>query len=368
MPPVAFDYLLRLRRVAERAAEAGLDAVLVAPGPDLMYLAGYDPPPLERPTVLVVRPDADPVLVVPELERPRAEASPVGRAVHIEGWNDGDDPYELLGSHLAADGRFAVSDRMWASHLIALQTDRPEAFFGTASSILAPLRARKDQGEIQLLRRAARGADHAFNRIARDGLEGRTELEVARSVAAYLREEGHESVSFAIVASGPNGASPHHQPGDRGIRDGDSVVMDFGGRIHGYFSDISRTIVVGPPSDEVEEVHEIVRRAQDAAFLTATAGVPAEEVDRAARAVIEEAGYAETFVHRTGHGIGLEEHEAPYIVRGNDEPLREGMCFSLEPGIYLPGKFGVRIEDIVAVTAEGPVRLNHATRDLLAVG
>jgi Xaa-Pro aminopeptidase len=365
---VAFDYLQRIRRAAERTAEAGLDGVLVAPGPDLLYLAGYDPPPLERLTALIVRPGSDPLLVVPELERPRAEASPVSKALSIAGWPDGEDPYELVAAELTAEGAFAISDRMWASHLIALQSYRPEATFGTASAILAPLRARKDTGEIQLLRRAARGADHTFNRIAQEGLEGRTEVDVARSLATYLEEEGHESVAFTIVASGPNAASPHHEPGDRGIRDGDSVVMDFGGRVHGYCSDITRTIVVGPPSDEVEEVHEIVRRAQDAAFAVVAPGVPAEEVDRAARAVIEQAGYGEAFVHRTGHGIGLEEHEAPYIVRGNAEPLQEGMCFSLEPGIYLPGKFGVRIEDIVAVTADAAVRLNHATRDLLAVG
>lgn len=365
---MAFDYPLRIRRAAERTAEAGLEGLLVAPGPDLLYLAGYDPPPLERLTALIIRPDRDPVLVVPELERPRGEASPVGRTIDIESWSDGDDPYEVVAAALPAGGAFAVSDRMWASHLIALQSCRPETTFGSASGILAPLRARKDSGEIQLLRRAARGADHTFNRIAHEGLEGRTELDVARSLATYLEEEGHESVAFTIVASGPNGASPHHEPGDRGIRDGDSVVMDFGGRVRGYCSDITRTIVVGPPSEEVGEVHEIVRRAQDAAFGVVAPGVPAEDVDQAARAVIEQAGYGEAFVHRTGHGIGLEEHEAPYIVRGNAEPLQEGMCFSLEPGIYLPGKFGVRIEDIVAVTADGTVRLNHATRDLLAVG
>jgi D-alanyl-D-alanine dipeptidase len=365
---VAFDFLQRLRRASECTAEASLDGLLVATGPDLLYLTGYDPPPLERLTALVIRPGRDPLLLVPELERQRAEASPVGRAVDIECWSDGDDPYQLVGALLPAEGTFAVSDRMWASHLIGLQANRPDGTFGTASGVLTPLRARKDHGEIQLLRRAARGADHAFNRIAREALQGRTELDVARSLATYLEEEGHESVAFTIVAAGPNGASPHHEPGDRGIRDGDSVVMDFGGRVHRYCSDITRTIVVGPPSEELEEVHEIVRRAQDAALRAVAPGVPAEEVDRAARAVIEEAGYGDAFVHRTGHGIGLEEHEAPFIVRGNAEPLQEGMCFSVEPGIYLEGRFGVRIEDIVAVTADGAVRLNHATRDLLAVG
>jgi Xaa-Pro aminopeptidase len=364
---VAFDHLARLERAGSRANEAGLDGLILSPGPDLFYLAGYEPPPLERLTALVVR-DGEPTLLVPELERQRAAAAPVGGSIDIVTWADGQDPYEAVGRMLPAGGRFGVSDRMWAAHLLALQAAVSEVTFVPASTILADLRARKEPGEIDLLRRAAGGADETFNRIAREPFVGRTEDEVARVLADLLQELGHDSVAFTMVGTGPNSASPHHEPGDRGIRAGDTVVMDFGGRVRGYCSDITRTVSGGPPPEEVREIHDIVRHAQEEAFKTAAPGVSAEEVDRAARSVIDEAGYADAFVHRTGHGIGLEEHEAPYIVEGNQAPLEVGNCFSIEPGIYLEGRFGVRLEDIVAVTADGVIRLNHATRDLLVVG
>jgi D-alanyl-D-alanine dipeptidase len=364
---VAFDYRQRLDRARGLAGEAGLDALIVGPGPDLLYLAGYDPPPLERLTTLMVRSGRDPVLLVPELERPRVEASPVAEIVEIVTWRDGSSASEAAARVLAGGGRFAVSDRLWASHLIGLQAEVSDAAFMTASPILSPLRSRKEPAEIDLLRRAARSADDAFNRVARDPFAGRSEHDVAHTLGRLLEETGHDSVAFTIVASGPNAASPHHEPGDRAVRVGDAVVMDFGGRVRGYCSDITRTVSVGRPTDELQEVHEIVRRAQDAAFQAAGPGVPAEEVDGAARSVIEDAGYGDAFVHRTGHGIGLEEHEEPYIVAGNETALVPGNCFSIEPGIYLDGNFGVRIEDIVAVTEDGTVRLNHAPRELLMV-
>jgi Xaa-Pro aminopeptidase len=218
-----------------------------------------------------------------------------------------------------------------------------------------------------LLSRAARGADAAFHSVIGRRMEGLREEEIAASLADLLREGGHEIVTFTIVASGPNGASPHHEPGGRPIREGDAVVLDFGGKVGGYCSDISRTVCVGRSPERFVEVYEVVREAQEAAFQAVRPGVPAEEVDRAARDVIERAGYGDRFIHRTGHGIGLELHENPYIVRGNAEPLRAGMCFSIEPGIYLDGEFGVRIEDIVTVTDDGASRLNRATRELETV-
>ncbi|HJP66532.1 MAG TPA: Xaa-Pro peptidase family protein [Actinomycetota bacterium] len=363
---MAFEYLARLDRARERTSEAGLDGLVLAVGPDLLYLAGYDAPALERLTTLVVRP-GDPVLVVPELEEPRARVA-VGETLEVVTWSDGQDPYEVVARLIPPDaGGIGVSEQLWAAHLLALQGVLPEARFVPASNVLAPLRARKEQGEIDLLRRAARAADEAFNRIVRETLAGRTEHDVARLLGEHLEDAGHDAVAFTIVGSGPNGASPHHEPGDRGIRAGDALVMDFGGQVQGYCSDITRTVSVGPASEELAEVHDIVRLAQEEAFKTAGPGVPAEEVDRAARSVIEEAGYGDVFVHRTGHGIGLELHETPYIVAGNREPLEVGNCFSIEPGIYLDGRFGVRIEDIVAITEEGAVRLNHATRDLVVV-
>jgi Xaa-Pro aminopeptidase len=178
---------------------------------------------------------------------------------------------------------------------------------------------------------------------------------------------GCESAAFGIVGSGPTGASPHHDAGDRVIQPGDAVVLDYGGRFGGYCSDMTRTVSVGEPPPEVKEVHAVVREAQEASFRSVRPGVPAQEIDRAARRVIEEAGYGDRFIHRTGHGIGLDEHETPYIVEGNDEPLEPGMCFSIEPGIYLEGRFGVRLEDIVTVTLDGARRLNEAPRDLVVV-
>jgi D-alanyl-D-alanine dipeptidase len=233
---------------------------------------------------------------------------------------------------------------------------------------MGELRARKDAGEVQLLRKAARGADESFRRIVAEGLKGRSESHVARSLGEHLEDCSHESVAFTIVGSGPNGASPHHLSGDRRVRAGDAVVLDFGGRVGGYCSDITRTVSVGEPRAEVAEVHEVVHLAQDAAFRVAAPGVPAEEVDRAARRVIEDAGYGDAFIHRTGHGIGLEEHEDPYLVEGNARPLEAGNCFSIEPGIYIEGRFGVRIEDIVTLTEDRAVRLNHAPRQLAVVG
>ncbi|MBA3728152.1 MAG: aminopeptidase P family protein [Actinobacteria bacterium] len=361
------DHAARLNRAAEETAASGVVALLIAPSADLLYLTGYDPPPLERLTALIVRPDGEPVLLVPELERPRALNSPGADRLEIRSWRDGDDPYEAVTRIVSSAGTYGVADRMWASHLLGLQSALPDARFLPASRTLSRLRARKDESEVALLARAARSADEAFRRICREGLEGRAEEDVARSLARHLTESGHDTAAFTIVASGPNGASPHHEPGGRGIRDGDAVVLDFGGRVGGYWSDVSRTVCVGTPTDELREVHEIVREAQQAAFAAVWPGVPAEEVDAAAREVIEDAGYGDAFLHRTGHGIGLEEHEDPYLVAGNAEPLDVGMCFSIEPGIYLEGRFGVRIEDIVTVTPDGGLRLNSADRDLATV-
>jgi Xaa-Pro aminopeptidase len=365
------DHQGRLRRAAERTAEAGLAGVIVTPGPDLLYLVGYDPPQLERLTALVVRPMGDPILIVPDLERPRALASPLGDLLEIATWSDGAEPYGLVRSALRppeGSARFGISDRTWASHVIALQRELPHAGLEPASSVLAPLRARKDPGEIRLLARAASAADHAYGRIRRTGIAGRTESEVASMLARHLVEAGHDSTAFVIVASGPNGSSPHHEPAGRIIDARDPVVLDFGGRIGGYCSDMTRTVTVGDAPEEVQEIHGIVRRAQAAAFDAVGPGVPAEDVDRAARTVIEDHGYGEWFIHRTGHGIGLEEHEPPYIVRGNREPLQPGMTFSVEPGIYLPERFGVRIEDIVVVTEDGVEVLNQAPRELARIG
>jgi Xaa-Pro aminopeptidase len=361
------DNAIRLARAAEAAGSAGLDALVVAPSADLVYLTGYDPPPLERLTLLVIRPAHDPILVVPRLERPLAEDAGIEDLGEVQAWDETEDPYAAVAGITGGAERIGCSDRLWAVHLLGLQGAMDGAAFSSAAPVLGGLRAIKDPQELDLLKRAARYADETFARVVQTRMETRTEQEVASQLAELLLETGNDQVTFTIVGAGPNGASPHHEPTGRAIHAGDPVVMDFGGRTGGYCSDITRTVAVVEPPAELRHVFDVVREAQEEAFLAVAPGVPAQEVDRAARRVIERDGYGELFVHRTGHGIGLEEHEVPYIVEGNDEPLREGMCFSIEPGIYLPGEFGVRIEDIVTVTAEGGQRLNHATRELEVV-
>ena len=366
LPP--HDFAGRLARAAGAAAAHGLDGLIVGVGPDLEYLIGYAAPPLERLTALLIRAGSSPVLVVPELERPRAMETPAGDHVEMVALADGDDPYARVARTLGSSAsRLAVGNQLWAVHLLALQAAIERAAFQPAAPVLAGLRARKDAGEIALLSRAAAAADAAFDAIAGEGLGGRTERAVAASLAQHVLDAGHETADFTIVGSGPNGASPHHEPGDRRIEGGDVVVLDFGGRLGGYCSDITRTVSVGEPDEETRSVHHVVRDAQQKAFEAVGSGATGAEADRAARMVIENAGYGQAFFHRTGHGIGLDVHEEPYLVRGNDRPLEVGNCFSIEPGIYLEGRFGVRIEDIVALTKKGPRRLNEAPRDLLAV-
>jgi D-alanyl-D-alanine dipeptidase len=360
-------YRTRLQRAAAAAAERELDALVITPSADLRYLTGYAPLPLERLTCLIVRPTRDAILVVPRLERPLAEDGGLGKIAEILSWEETEDPYAIVAKIVDGGGSVGCSERMWAMHLLHLQRALGRKRFVSAAPALAPLRAIKDQSEVGLLKRAARYADEVFARLLQTRLETTTEREVATRLGELLLETGNEEVAFTIVGSGPNGASPHHEPAGREILAGDGVVLDFGGRSGGYCSDISRTVAIGRASPELQHVHEIVREAQDEAFRAVAPGVPAEEVDRAAREVIERSGYGDLFVHRTGHGIGLEEHEPPYIVSGNTEPLEPGMCFSIEPGIYVPGEFGVRIEDIVTVTDQGARRLNHASRDLEVV-
>jgi len=359
----AVRYADRRARATRAVEEAGLAGLLVSPGPDLAYLIGHEPPPLERLTLLALVPGYDPVLILPALERPAAEAAPGIADVELVVWADGDDPYGLA-SRTLGPGSYSVTDRTWASHLIALERAVPDATFVAAGEALPPLRAVKDEDEIRALRAAARGADATFADVIQLPFVGRSELEVAADIDRLLRLHGHRSVDFTIVGSGPNGASPHHEAGERTIEPGDAVVMDFGGvGVDGYCSDITRTVFVGEPTPEQLRVFDVVREAQQVAFDAIRPAVTAQEVDRAARAVIGDAGYAEHFLHRTGHGIGLEVHEPPYIVEGDETALEPGMTFSDEPGIYLPGRFGVRIEDQVVVTADGAERLNEASRE-----
>ena len=360
-------YTDRLARAAAEAAAQGFAALVVAPSPDLAYLTGYDPMPLERPTLLVLRADRDPAMLVPELEKPLAAGSPVGGALELIGWTDGVDPYDVASRLLPGEGRVAVGDRLWSAHLIGLQSAVPGARFAPASPVIGRLRAVKDEDELAALRRAGRGADETFRQICGMTFLGRREEEIAAHLAELLVRNGHTRADFTIVASGPNSASPHHEPTGRTMLPRDAVVLDFGGELGGYFSDTTRTVVVSEPPAGFEEVYRVVQEAQEAAFRAVKPGVEAQAVDRVARTIIEDAGFGARFIHRTGHGIGLEVHEPPYLVEGNDWILEPGTTFSIEPGVYLEGRFGVRIEDIVAVTADAGERFNRSTHDLQVV-
>ena len=369
--PIPFtidDYAARMARVVDDALEAGLHGIIVTPGPDLVWLTGYHPTAItERLTMLVLTPDAHPTLLVPILERPDAEAAAGSANLDIVDWSDGVDPYAAAGRLLRPDSRFGISDSAWAMHLLGLQSAVPRTGYRALSHSLPMMRAVKDANELGRLAQAGAAADATYDEIVKVRFAGRREDEVAADLARLLRQFGHEQVDFTVVGSGPNGANPHHEADDRVIEQGDAVVLDFGGLMYGYGSDTTRTVCVGEPSSQVREIHEIVRRAQQTAFEAVQPGVACQDIDRVARAVITEAGYGAQFIHRTGHGIGVTTHEPPYLVEGETQRLRPGMCFSIEPGIYLAGRFGVRIEDIVTVTDSGGDRLNNTDRALHSV-
>jgi Xaa-Pro aminopeptidase len=361
-------YEERLRRAASAATEHRFDALLIGVGPDLAYLTGYKALPLERLTMLLVTDGPRQTLVVPRLERPAAEAG-VKTDIDIAWWVETDDPYALVVSMLPADvRRVAVSDQLWASHLLRLQAAMPAVRFEPSSPVLRALRMRKDPDEVALLTLAAHAADRVIDAIAHGPLVGRTEADVAREVRERLVAEGHDEAMFSIVASGPNSASPHHQASARVIRPGEPIVLDIGGTLGGYGSDITRTIWVtggdsanGPDPDFLR-LYEVLQDAQSEATGAVRPGVACERIDAVARGIIAGAGFGEAFIHRTGHGIGLEGHEDPYLVAGSSAPLERGMAFSVEPGIYLEGRYGARIEDIVVVTSDGHERLNVTDR------
>ena len=367
-PFTAEDFARRLTRAAQQASDAGLTGVLVTPGPDLLYLTGYAPIAItERITMLVVPASGEPSLIVPILERPDAEAAPAAAALSVHDWTDGNDPYEATAALLDARGRYAISDPAWAMHLLGLQRTLPETSYVSMTTALPMLRAVKGDDELERLAAAGAAADASLEEIVGVRFAGRTENDIAADLAGFLRKHGHSQVDFTVVGSGPNGANPHHEMSDRTIEEGDMVVLDFGGLKDGYGSDTTRTVHVGEATEEERKVFEIVREAQQAGFDAVRPGVACEEVDRAARKVIADAGYGEYFIHRVGHGIGLTTHEPPYMIEGEKRLMEPGMCFSIEPGIYLPGRFGVRIEDIVTVTEDGGRRLNNTHREMRIV-
>ncbi|MFI6677077.1 M24 family metallopeptidase [Kribbella sp. NPDC050470] len=357
----------RLERAREAAAGTGL---LIAPGSDLRYLLGQAGGSLERLTTLVVPADGSPALVVPKLEAPGFADLPLDElGAEVITWVDGEDPYGVAADRLRGSERVAVSDFTPALHVLALRNALPDAEQVLAGPIVRELRMRKDAAEVEALRKAGAAIDRVHARVGEWLRPGRTEAEVGADIAAAIVDEGHVLAEFVIVGSGPNGASPHHGVSDRVIEAGDVVVVDIGGPVaEGYYSDSTRTYAVGEPRDaDVAATYAVLRDAQQAAVDAVRPGVSAESIDAAARDVITAAGFGELFIHRTGHGIGLDVHEEPYIVSGNELILEPGMAFSVEPGIYQPGRWGARIEDIVVVTADGVESMNHRPHELVVL-
>jgi Xaa-Pro aminopeptidase len=371
----------RLAAARDGLAARGAAALLVGVGSDLRYLTGHVAHPMERLTMLVLPASGDAAIVVPRLESMAAAASPaaVDGLIEIVPWDETDDPYGIVAGRIAQEdrdgsgGRLLVDGGLWAMHLLALQRALSGRTFGLATEVTRELRIVKQTDEIERLRAAAHAADRALDQVSHGRLVGRTEADVSREVSERLVAEGHQLAQFAIVASGPNSASPHHHASERVIRAGEPIVLDIGGTLDAYCSDLTRTIWVtggdpgkGPP-DEFVGIYELVRRANAEATAAVAPGAACEQLDEVARRVIREGGHGDAFIHRLGHGIGLDGHEDPYLVADSPDSLRAGMAFSIEPGIYLQGRFGVRIEDIVVCGEAGPDVLNEAPRELLVV-
>jgi len=358
-------YRNRIERAQQIMRERGVDALILGPGSDLLYLTGYNIHSSERLTALLVFAHADHRLYIPELEASRVTDPSLSLVI----WKESESPTKLISKELATKGvqTIAVGDQLWSIFLLTLQEDIKHVRWIPASTILAPMRLIKTAEEVEFMKRAGKVADRVWERILTIDPRGLTERKMAQIVSDLLLEEGAEDIAFNIVASGPNSASPHHSPSSRTISEGDMVIFDYGGPLMGYNSDITRTLHVGRVDEEELKVYKAVKEAQQLAFLAVKPGIPAREVDRAARDHLGSLGLDKFFIHRTGHGLGLDVHEPPYITPDSDLQLQEGMVFSIEPGVYIPGKFGVRIEDIVVVTQQGAERLNLATRELIEV-
>lgn len=364
-------YSERCQRAQEQMAAANIDYLFVGPGSDLQYLIGTQGMENERMMLLVIPQNGQPKMVVPALEK--LATMPFATYFDLLDWHDNQGPQarlkEVLGANTNRRLKSAVGSHLWSMFTLQLQELLPQSSWTTADAVLKKLRITKSAQEVQLLRDAAVVADKAFSELITLPFEGRSELQIMGDINNLLLKYGQEQMLFCIVGSGPNGAEPHHHTDDRVIQKGDAVVLDFGGSYHGYCSDMTRMVIVGdkPNDAEYEKVYNTVDKAVAAAFKQVRPGVTCESVDAEARRVITEAGYGDYFVHRTGHGIGLEVHEDPYIVGGNSTLLEPGMAFSIEPGIYLSGRFGVRIEDIVVCTENGGECINLSTHDLVYV-
>lgn len=360
----------KIKKTQDLMKKEGIELLVVSPSSNMYYLSNFTDEPGERLLMLLVPASSDPIFLVPELYAEQVKKNSILKDIRL--WSDSDEPRILLESTLEElnieDGRVAVNDTMWASFLLMLQETSQNCNFTLASDLLTPLRREKSPDELASMEKAGTIADQAFEEVSQLPLQGMTELEVASELEKKMLKRGGDKVAFeTLVASGPNSALPHHRAGKRTIQEGDSVIFDFGCEVNGYCSDTSRTVVCGTPSSKQKEVYKILKEAQEKAYQTVEPNIEAQVIDRIARQYLSNAGYGGNFPHRTGHGIGLDVHEEPYIVEGNNLRLKEGMTFSVEPGIYFQGNFGVRIEDIIVVTQDGGRRLNNSSRELKSV-
>jgi Xaa-Pro aminopeptidase len=362
-------HLDRMKRLRQAMVQHRVDVVLVSVGLDMPYLVGYQAMPLERLTMLIVPLEGRATLVIPRLEAPRVQVLPA--VFDIVAWNETEDPVRITADIVQRHKplNVAIGDQMWARFLVEMLPMLSDVRYSRAVDVIGSLRMRKDAAEIEALRAAGAAVDRIAAQLQSGDIPliGRTEADVSADISARIIAQGHQITNFAIVAAGENAASPHHHPGSRVIRADEIVLCDFGGTMNGYCSDITRCVYLGEPSAEIAEAYEVLHTAQQAAVAAARVGTPCEDVDSVARRIISDAGFGEYFIHRTGHGIGLDAHEDPYIVSGNSEILEDGHAFSIEPGIYLPGRWGMRLEDIVVATADGPLPMNNADHRLAII-
>ena len=359
----------RITKVQNLMRLDNVDALLLSVGADLPYFIGYEAMPLERLTMLIIRDEGNPTLVIPKLERARVTERPT--IFNIREWGETEDPIEIVATALTGSVRVAIGDTTWTRFTIELLKRMPSIDLLRANPITSQLRSIKSTEELERLQQAASAVDKIAYRLQNGQIEliGKTEKQISEELGRQIISEGHSKVNFAIVAAGENAASPHHEAGERRIQKSEIVLCDFGGTMYGddgvgYCSDVTRCVWTGNPPQEFVEMYGVLQEAQRKQVQEATHGTPAQQVDRVGRQIISAAGYGEFFVHRTGHGIGVEAHEEPYIVEGNIDPIRSGNVFSIEPGIYIPQKWGIRLEDIVAVTESGPLPLNTVNHDL----
>ncbi len=358
------DTKKRLEALRKKMKATDTDLVAISPGSHMDWLLGFHPHPDERPCLLLVGKEKE-TFLMPVLN---AEGTRESTDISFHTWADAVGPAEALSSALdeiaaKATKLVALDETMRADFALLLLGALPDAKHTFTAETIGALRMRKDAAEYKALKMNASIADRAMQKAFSTLKPGMTELELAGAIKEHFSSEG-ATPQFWIVGGGGNGAFPHHQTGGRKLEEGDAVVIDIGGRKGGFPSDITRMAVVGRPPEGYGQIHTIVEKAVQAALKVAKPGVMARDVDAAARNVIADAGYGEYFVHRTGHGLGIDIHEPPYITSASETILEEGMVFSIEPGIYIPGRFGIRLEEIVILRENGPEILSGLPRDL----